>query len=130
MNRVLALFAAPRADKPEATEFLRTLAALRALDHPVELAEVGRGIGVLSNGPALTPDGERYLAALAEDGVVPQPELDLSEAVSIAFALLRLPDPGRSAAPPVLRLVRGRTLDEAAHQALASAGQVVLDPPA
>ena len=51
MNRVLALVAAPRLDTPEATEFLRTVAALRALDRPVDLVEIGRGVGALTKRP-------------------------------------------------------------------------------
>jgi len=129
VNRVLALVAAPRLDTPEATEFLRTVAALRALDRPVDLAEIGRGVGALTKDPVLTPDGDRYLAALAEDGVHPRADLDVSRAVSEAFALLLLPDPVRPGTPAVLRLVRGRALDAAALTALGQAGQVVIDAP-
>src|SRR5205085_1445276 len=46
VSGVVAVFAAPRADTPEATEFLRVLAALRAVGRTVSLVEAGRGAGV------------------------------------------------------------------------------------
>src|SRR5438067_421279 len=67
---VVALFASPSAEADATTEFLRVLAALRAVDRGVRLLEVGRGVGVLSREDAnLSNDGARYLAALREDGV-------------------------------------------------------------
>lgn len=97
MRRVLAIFAASRADTAEATEFLRVLVALRACDVPVELVEAGRGVGVLSREPTPTVDGERYLAALAGDGVDPAPAADLAACIEAASDVLRLVEPEMSA---------------------------------
>jgi hypothetical protein len=127
MSRVVALFAAPRADDAAATEFLRTLVALRALEVSVALFEAGPGRGVLSGDPILSPDGDRYLEALASDGVVPSGGVDWGMALSTADAVLVLADPARPGAPPVLRLQRGKTPDAVTLTTLLQAGQVVMD---
>lgn len=124
MTRVLALFAAPRADTEEAVEFLRTVAAWRAVGREVLLRETGRGVGVLSADQ--TPESLPWLAALAEDGVAPAPSPDPAADLASADALLLLSDPDRSGIPPVLALPRGRRPTAEEAEALLSAGQVVL----
>lgn len=102
MNAVLAIFAVPRADTAEATEFLRVLVALRACRVRVELVETGAGIGVLSRDPALTDDGERYLNALRGEGVLPTPAGDLFERIDRASDVVRLVDPPAIPRSPLL----------------------------
>jgi len=127
VSRVLALVAAPRADTAAATEFLRVLAAARAVGREVAIVEVGRGVGALSAAePDLTEEGARTLAALAEDGVVPRGDADPAAEMAAAEAILVLPDPARTGMPPVLRLRRGERPASEAIAALATAGQIVL----
>jgi len=128
VSRVLALVTAPRAHVAgrARAEFLRVLAALRAVDVQVDLREAGAGVGTLSASPDLDPDGDRYLEALVEDGVVPGPEGDLAAGIASADALLVLADPGRPATPPVLYLVRGERPAAATLAAIPRAGQVVI----
>jgi hypothetical protein len=127
VRRVLAVFAAPSADAPAATEFLRVLAALRAVRAEVRLVEAGRGVGTLSAlEPVLEPDGERYLEALREEGVVPVARADLAAEVAAADSVLVLPDPGRAGAPALLRLPRGGHPPAEAVSAALRAGQVAV----
>ena len=124
---ILALFAAPRADTPEATEFLRVLAALRAVGRTVHLVEAGRGAGVLSKAePALTDEGERYLEALAEDGVVPAAATGAGPDLAGADGLVVLADPARAGVPAFLALGADRIASPPSWTTLLSAGQVVL----
>ncbi len=110
MNHVLAIVATADVATPEATEFLRVLAALRALDRAVELVETGDGVGALADEPDLTPDGERYFDALVEDGVVPRAAADLAARIEDASDVLVLADRARTGVPPLVRWdeVRGR----------------------
>ena len=124
--RVVAIVAAPPGTDP--TEVLRTAVALRAGGHAVVLAEAGRGAGALADAAPLSAPAERWLDELDEDGV---PRLaagdDLAGAIASADALLLLPDPARTGAPPLLPLRRGERPSPDAMAALLSAGQVVLE---
>ncbi len=124
-GRVLAMFAAPRADTEEAAEFLRAVGAWRAVGREVALVEIGRGVGVLGADPG--PEAERWLAALAEDGVAPRRSPDPAGDLASADALMLLPDPCRAGTPPVLRLARGQRPPKIALDGLLLAGQVVID---
>jgi len=127
VSGIVAVFAAPRADTPEATEFLRVLAALRAVGRTVSLVEAGRGAGVLSQAePALTEEGERYLDALAEESVVPAAALAFGPDLSGADGLVLLADPARSGVPALLMLAADRSASPVPWATLLSAGQVVL----
>lgn len=110
MSGVLAIVATARLATPAATEFLRVLAALRALDRAVELVETGEAVGAFAGEPDLTPDGERYLEALAEDGVVPHAAPDLAARIEAAADVIVLANPARAGTPPLVRWddVRGR----------------------
>ena len=112
MRRVLAIVAVERADTVEATEFLRVLVALRACAVPVELVEFGPGTGVLSKDPLLTEDGERYLAALSSNAIVPLPvaAIRLVERIDAASDVLRLGAPSAGSRAPVAywNQLRGR----------------------
>ena len=107
MSGVVAIVAAPRLDGPETTEFLRALAALRAVGVPVRLVEAGAAAGRLRDGDALSADGERFLDALAT-----------------ADAILRLADPGRPGIPGLLAWPRGARPSPTEVAALLAAGQV------
>jgi hypothetical protein len=110
VNHVLAIVATADLATPEATEFLRVLAALRALDRPVELVETGDGVGAFADDADLTPDGERYFEALVEDGVVPRAAADLEARIEHASDVLVLADRARTGVPPLVRWneIRGR----------------------
>jgi hypothetical protein len=123
---VVAVCAAPRADGPAATEFLRVLAALRACGRAVALFEVGRGVGALSADAALSTEGSRYLDALEAEGVVPRADGDLAAALEAACGLVLLPDPDRAGRPALLRLRTGERPTTEALAAIAQAGQVAL----
>ena len=127
MTRVLALVTAPSAESPAGTEFLRVLVALRAAGAEVALAEAGRGAGALTGGdPALEPGGERYLAALADDGVVAARGTDVPAQVAAADVVVVLPDPARPGRPPLLVLPRGERPSERIRKEMLEAGQVVI----
>ncbi len=126
MTLFLAVIAAGRLDTAAGTELLRTLAALRALDLPVAMVEVGEGVGALSRDPELTPDGERFLSVLSQDGIVAQRPEALSDLLPRARAILRLAPASRSGVPAVLAIPRGRAPDEALRAGLSTAGQVVV----
>lgn len=121
---VVAVVAAAALDSSAATEFLRVLAALRALDVPVLLFEAEGGVGALSAQADLDPDGERYFDALREDGVVVHGPAALADALTTASAVVRLADPARTGEPAVFEVPRGRPLDESGMRALLCAGQV------
>lgn len=123
MRAVLAISAAPRVDGPEATEFLRVLVALRACEVAVELVETAGGIGSLSREPSLSPEGERYLEALAQDGVVPSPvslSTDLHAKVEASSDVVVLPDPSRTRFPPLVRWSDVRARSDAIASVLAA----------
>jgi len=126
VSAVVAIVAAPRADTPEATEFLRALAALRALDVTVAVHEVAAGVGTFSGIREAAPDGERYLAALVEDGVSVRGLEGLADAVATASALAILADPGRSGVPEVLAWARGERPSAIQLATMLAAGQVRL----
>ena len=126
MTLFLAVIAVPRLDTVEGTELLRTLASLRALDLPVALVEVGAGVGALSRDPELTPDGERFLAVLTQDGITAQPPEALDALLPRARAILRLAPASRSGVPAVLSIARGSAPDDAIRAGIATAGQVVV----
>ena len=123
VRAVLAIVAAPHVDGPEATEFLRVLVALRACEVAVELVETADGIGTLSRDPELTPEGERSLEALREDGVVARPvplSTDLHPKVEAASDVVVLPDPSRTRFPPLVRWADVRDRSDAIASALAA----------
>jgi hypothetical protein len=128
VTRALAVVATPRAEGAAAAEFLRVVAALRAVGAEVDLVETGPGVGALAAARAAGTDDEvvRLLEALAEDGVSPARDADLARAVAAATALLVLSAPQRAGTPPVLRLRRGDAPSAEGLAALAAAGQVVL----
>jgi len=127
VSAVLALFASPEGDAPATTEFLRVLAALRAVGVAVRLVECGRGAGVLSGvDRALSSEGDRYLAALFEDGVRVESDVDLAAALSSATAVVTSLDPKRSGLPPLLRLPRDAAPGSLDLSGILSAGQVAL----
>lgn len=126
MSGVLAIVAAPRADGPEGTEFLRVLVALRVCDCPVTLVEAGAGVGVLSREPDLTVEGERYLDALRGEGVEPRADADLAEALAAADAVVLLPDPSRPRVPALLEIPRGAPVTAETAAELLRAGQVAI----
>lgn len=122
---IIAVFAAPRADTPEAEGFLRLLAALVACGHPLRLLAHGAGLGVLG-GQAVSDEADRYLEGLAAfqievEALAPEEVLEL---VVEAPALLRFGDPLRAASPALLRIDQGAP----SATALAEAGQVVRVP--
>jgi len=121
VSHVLAIVATARLATPEATEFLRVLAALRALDRGVELVETGDGVGALTGEPDLTPDGERYFEALVEDGVAPAPAGDLAARIEQAYDVLVLANPSRTGVPPLVRWDAVRGLPDAALHAITAA---------
>jgi hypothetical protein len=124
---VLALFASPDGDSTATTELLRVVAALRAVGSEVRLVECGKGVGVLSSPERrLSADGERYLAALAEDGVHPEADVDVAEAIAKASALVAALDPARAGLPPVHRLIPGARPGPGEMDAVLAAGQVTL----
>jgi len=127
VTRVLALVAAPSLESPAGTEFLRVLVGLRGAGAEVVLVEAGAGRGALSGAePALDLDGERWLAALVEDGVAPRGTSDLAAEVAAADAVVLFPDPGRSGRPGVLGLPRHERPSEALLSEVFEAGQLVL----
>ena len=129
MSGVLAIFAAPRADTPEATEFLRVVTALLAVHREVKLVEAGAGFGVLSRPePRLAEEGERYLDALAANGIVPKPLGDLTAALAGSDGLLRLADPAREGVPAFLEVSGGEDGSPPDLAPFLAAGQVVLAP--
>jgi hypothetical protein len=127
VSAVLALFASPDADAMATTEFLRVVAALRAVGVPVRLVEAGRGVGVLSESePDLSTDGARYLAALREDGVAPERDANVGAAIESASALLLAPDPARAGTPAHVALARGARPGPGDVETILAAGQVTL----
>lgn len=128
MTRVLALVAAAALDGPDTTEFLRALAALRAVGVPVTLVEIGAAVGRLSDPDtdALSADGERFLAALREDGVEVAGPGALPDALAAAAAILTLGDPARSGTPGLMTWPRGSRPSADDVAALRAAGQVVI----
>lgn len=125
---IVGVIATAALESRDATEFLRTLAAFVALDLPVRVFEVGRGVGALSGeGRDLEPDGEHYLGALREEGVAVESGDGLARALAAARAVMVLADPARAGVPAVLTLRRGRTPSASELDALVSAGQVRLD---
>jgi hypothetical protein len=126
VSAVVAIVAAPRADTPQATEFLRALAALRATDVPVVVHEVGQGAGTLLDGRERTEDGDRYAAALREDAVPVRSLEGLAEAVETARALLVLADPARPGKPEVFAWARGERPTPTQLATMLAAGQVRL----
>jgi hypothetical protein len=127
VSGVLALFASPDGDSDATTELLRVVAALRAVGADVRLVECGKGVGVLSSPERrLSADGERYLAAVAEDGVRPEPGADVGEAIANASALVAALDPARAGLPPVHRLIPGGKPGPGELEAILAAGQVTL----
>ena len=127
MTRVTAIVAAASIESRAGTEFLRVLTALRAAGVAVRLVEAGAGVGALTGGdPLLEPDGERYVAALAEEGVVAGRGTDVPGAIAEADAVVVLLDPARTGSPPLWVLpTRERPADEDVP-AMLQAGQVVL----
>lgn len=126
MSGVVAVFSTPALDGPDATEALRALAALRAVDVTVVLVGAGPAAGRLDDGDALSADGERFLAALREDGVpVLGPEA-LADAVAGADAIVRVADPSRGGVPAVFVWPRGARPAASDVAALLDAGQVVV----
>ena len=130
-SAVVAIVAAPRADTPAGTEFLRVLVALSACGRSVALVEIGRGVGALSDDAALTTDGSRLLDALAEEGIEPvraDPEAGKAvlDAIAAADAVMVLGDPERSGRPALLRLRRGERPTARTLPAIAQAGQVTV----
>lgn len=124
---VVGVVATAGLDTRDAAEFLRALAALVALDVPVRLFEGGPGAGALTRPDRdLTADGEHYLAALADEGVRPEPEAALPGALAMARSVMVLADPGRPAVPEILDLPAGMTPSPAVMKALWGAGQVRL----
>lgn len=132
MKRVVAVVAVSRLDTPEATEFLRVLAALRAVGMEVQLVELGPGEGALGAPEGLKahaelePDGERYWTALREDGVAPQAASTLPAAIEAADAVVVLAARDRTGEPPVLALPARTRPSPETLRSLPSAGQVVL----
>ncbi len=120
MKHVLAIVAVSRVDTGEATEFLRVLVALCACAIPVELIEVGSGTGALSDDPALTEDGERYLKALAANRIVPTPGTDLAARIEAASDVLRLIDPSTAADAAFVRWTEVRDDTNGVERALAA----------
>jgi len=124
---VLALFASPDGDASATTEFLRVVAALRAVGASVRLVECGKGVGVLSSAErALSADGERYLAALGDDGVRAEPDVDVAGAIASASSIVAALDPKRTGLPPLFRLRTGAAPGPGDLEALLAAGQVTL----
>jgi hypothetical protein len=124
MKSVLAIVAAGRMDTPEATEFLRVAVALRACAIPVALVEYGDGTGALSREPVLEDDGERYLTALASNGILPASVSisELFDRIEAASDVLRFV--GRAEAEKHPRIVRWdevRDRPDAVKTALAAA---------
>jgi hypothetical protein len=127
VTRVLALVAAPSLESTAGTEFLRVLVALRAAGADVRLVEAGRGAGALSAADlALELEGERYLAALAEDGVTVGRGDDVPADIGSADAVVVFPDPARSGVPPVHVLSRGANPLAIDVATLLQAGQIVM----
>ncbi len=126
--RVLAIAAAPRADGHEGTEFLRVLVALRACGRDVTLLEAGAGTGSLTGDADLSTEGERYLTALREEGVVARASGDdeIAAALAQAEAVVLLPDPSRPGIPPLLRIPKGVRPGPEALADLLRAGQVAV----
>ena len=120
MTHVLAIVRVAKVDTNEATEFLRVLVALCACAIPLELVEVGAGIGALSADPTLTEDGERYLKALASNRIVPMPGTDLVARIDAASDVLRLVEPATDAHDAVVRWSEIRDHAGAVDQALAA----------
>lgn len=120
VSGVLAIAATADLATPEATEFLRVLAALRALDRNVVLVEAGDGVGTLTGEPALTVDGARYLEALVEDGVTPLPAGDVAARIEQASDVLVLASPSRTGVPLLVRWDDVRGLPDAVSRALAA----------
>jgi hypothetical protein len=125
--RVVGLAAAGTPNPGDLAEFLRVLVALRACGHSVALLEAGAGARTLGPDAALPTDAERYLDALAEDGVEPSHGVDVAAALAEADALVLLPDSRRVGEPPLLRLRRGVRPGTDALAALTRAGQVILE---
>jgi hypothetical protein len=126
VSAVVAIVAAPLADTLEATEFLRMLAALRALDVAVVVHEIAAGVGTFSGVRDASPDGERYLAALVEDGVSVRGLEGLADAVATASAVTVLADPARSGVPEVFAWARGERPSAIQLATMAASGQVRL----
>ena len=120
VSGVLAIAATADLATPEATEFLRVLAALRALDRGVVLVEAGDGVGTLTGEPELTVDGARYLEALVEDGVTPLPAGDIAARIDEAADVLVLANPSRTGIPSLVRWDEVCGLPDAVPRALAA----------
>lgn len=118
MKRVLAICASARTETPEATEFLRVIVALCACAVPVELVEVGAGVGALSHEPALTDDAERYLKGLAANGVAPSTATDLRASIETASDVLRLVDGAGAPDGEIVRWDSIRETPDAVERAL------------
>jgi len=125
--RVVAIVSSRDLSGPAAAEFLRVLAALRAMEVAVSLHEAGDGVGALSPHPDLSEDGERYFDALREDDVSVSGPDSLADALSAASAVLHLGSASRSGSPAVLVLPRGRRPSAEQLSALLSAGQVRIE---
>ena len=126
LSEIVAITLAPRADSPEATEFLRVLVSLRACGRSVALFELGRGVGSLSSDPDMSADGSRYLEALAEEGVAPQAPAGVAAALARANALLLLPNRERTGRPALLRLTLKEAPTPETLELLTEAGQATI----
>ena len=132
----LALVTTPRFDAG-ALEFLRIVVGLVAGGETPLLLEFGPGAGLLSGRHPeevdLPEEGERYLEALAEFGVLPAaPTLAaLREALGHCTRLLRSADPQRPGQPELLivdEAYLAQVSDESLLQDLSEAGQIIRQP--
>ena len=125
--RVVAIVSARDVSGSAAAEFLRVLAALRAMEVSVSLHEAGEGVGALSVHPDLSEDGDRYLDALVSDDVSISGPDSLADALSSATSVLHLASPTRSGIPAVLVLPRGKRPSAEQLSSLLTAGQVRIE---
>ena len=131
---VLALFAAPSAATPSASEFLRLLSGLAACGDPPLFLVAGPGLGTF-DATDLPDESHRYLDALSASGVVPTraTPVSLRAALRSTRSVLRLADPYRSGSPPLLIITdawlsESSRTDAAVLDLVLSAGQVIRVP--